>query len=82
MSAVSCRFLQVTYGDIDKKVCVCVCLSVCLSVNIAIGQVEACLCCSCSFVILCTDLRFELSRVLCGWLVQQNFPCAVGDTGF
>ena len=23
MSAVSCRFLQVTYGDIDKKVCKC-----------------------------------------------------------
>ena len=21
MSAVSCRFFQVTYGDIDKKVC-------------------------------------------------------------
>ena len=28
MSAVSCRFLQVTYGDIDKKVCECTCTCV------------------------------------------------------
>ena len=38
MSAVSCRFLQVTYGDIDKKVHVHFMLPVCRLINLILAM--------------------------------------------